>query len=226
MNNPKAGLIINIGGNTINKSQPNTYLGQYWATGGGDNGGVHANSGVQNYWFYLLSQGGSGVNDNGVSYSVSGIGIDSAVQIAYNTIAGGYVTSSATYNDAMNGSIQATVDLYGASSPKVQSVTDAWCAVGVGPGCGKSSAGIINELNNISVSVYPNPSNGSVTIANNSTLSELSVKVVNLLGQELKSYNINNNGDTQISLSQLCGGVYFLRIGNNTNFITKRLVLN
>ena len=48
-----------------------------------DYGGVHINSGVQNHWFYLLSQGGSGVNDNGDSYSVSGIGINQALEIAY-----------------------------------------------------------------------------------------------------------------------------------------------
>ena len=50
--------------------QPNTYKGDYW--GETDNpskkndwGHVHINSGVMNYWFYLLSEGGTGTNDNG-----------------------------------------------------------------------------------------------------------------------------------------------------------------
>ncbi|MEO7082178.1 MAG: M4 family metallopeptidase, partial [Flavobacteriales bacterium] len=30
---------------------PDTYLGDYWVTGTTDNGGVHTNSGVQNFWF-------------------------------------------------------------------------------------------------------------------------------------------------------------------------------
>ena len=37
---------------------------------------MHTNSGVQNHWFYLLSEGGNGVNDDGFYYSVNGIGIE------------------------------------------------------------------------------------------------------------------------------------------------------
>lgn len=50
------------------KGQPDTYQGEMWYDGSEDNGGVHFNSGVQNFWFYLLSEGGSGVNDRGFSY--------------------------------------------------------------------------------------------------------------------------------------------------------------
>ena len=46
--------------------EPDCYTGTNWYTGTGDNGGVHTNSGVQNYWYYLLSQGGSGTNDLGM----------------------------------------------------------------------------------------------------------------------------------------------------------------
>ena len=47
-----------------------------------DNGGVHGNSGVQNFFFYLLSEGGRGANE-GVGYDLQGIGVEKAVQIAY-----------------------------------------------------------------------------------------------------------------------------------------------
>lgn len=40
-----------------------------------DRGGIHYNNGVQNHWFYLLSEGGSGENDNGDAFNVNGIGI-------------------------------------------------------------------------------------------------------------------------------------------------------
>jgi Zn-dependent metalloprotease len=53
-------------------SQPDTYLGSFWATGSGDNGGVHTNSGVGNFMFYLLVTGGSGTNDIGNAYTVTG----------------------------------------------------------------------------------------------------------------------------------------------------------
>lgn len=65
--------VINSNGNAFSRSMsnpnaasdPDTYHGTFWHSGSGDNGGVHTNSGVQNFWFYLLSQGGSGTNDNG-----------------------------------------------------------------------------------------------------------------------------------------------------------------
>jgi len=77
---------------------PNTYLGEYWynTMNSNDNGGVHTNSGVQNYWFYLLSEGGSGANDDGVSYQVTGIGIDDASAIAYRNLTNYLYSESST----------------------------------------------------------------------------------------------------------------------------------
>ena len=66
-------------------SQPDTYKGTYWYTGTADNGGVHTNSGVGNFMFYLLVTGGSGTNDIGSSYSVTGIGLAKADQILYRS---------------------------------------------------------------------------------------------------------------------------------------------
>jgi len=37
------------------KNQPDTYKGSYWYGGNQDYGGVHENSGVLNFWFYLLA---------------------------------------------------------------------------------------------------------------------------------------------------------------------------
>lgn len=113
---------------------PDTYNGVLWADINNlesDHGGVHTNSGVMNYWFYLLCQGGSGTNDIGSSYSVSGIGMAKAEQITYRNLIY-YLTPTATYYDAMMGSIQATEDLYGAGSTEYWAVKDAWYAVGLG----------------------------------------------------------------------------------------------
>ncbi|MGC4038746.1 MAG: M4 family metallopeptidase [Chitinophagaceae bacterium] len=112
-------------------AQPDTYKGTFWATGTADYGGVHTNSGVLNFWFYLLAQGGSGVNDNAYSYSVSGIGVDKAAAIAYRTNTK-YLVSTSQYIDARTYSIQAATDLYGANSNEVTQTTNAWNAVGVG----------------------------------------------------------------------------------------------
>ncbi len=110
---------------------PDTYQGQFWATGTADNGGVHTNSGVQNFWYYLLATGGSGTNDNGDSYNVSGIGIDSAAAIAYRSL-DNYLTSNSQFADARFGSIQAAIDLFGECSDEMIQTMNAWAAVGVG----------------------------------------------------------------------------------------------
>jgi len=110
---------------------PDTYLGTNWYTGTGDNGGVHTNSGVQNFWYYLLTNGGSGTNDNGDSYNITPLGIFDAGAIAFrnNTV---YLWSNSQYADARFYAIQSAIDIFGACSPEVIATTDAWYAVGVG----------------------------------------------------------------------------------------------
>lgn len=113
-------------------SDPDTYNGTYWYTGTGDNGGVHTNSGVSNYWYFLLVNGGIGTNDISNSYTVSSIGWTAASRIAFRALTV-YYTPSTNYATARNLSIQAAKDLYGNCSNEVVQVTNAWYAVGVGP---------------------------------------------------------------------------------------------
>jgi len=113
------------------KGDPDTYLGDNWYSGSGDNGGVHYNSGVQNFWFYLLTEGGNGTNDNGDSYTVSSLGMDKAGAIAYRNLSI-YLGANSQYIDARTGAIQAAIDLYGADSAEEIATTNAWYAVGVG----------------------------------------------------------------------------------------------
>jgi len=110
--------------------QPDTYLGSLWYTGAADNGGVHINSGVQNFWFYLLSEGGTGVNDHGDTYTVTGIGMEDAVKIAYRNLSV-YLMPTSQYEDSRRGSLNAAIDLFGATSQQFASALDAWNAVGV-----------------------------------------------------------------------------------------------
>jgi bacillolysin len=117
--------------------QPDTYLGTDWVstsgctpTGNNDNCGVHTNSGVQNHWFYLLSEGGSGTNDNGQSYNLTGITRFKARLIAYRALTV-YLTSSSQYIDSRKATLEAAWDIYGQCSPEIIAVGDAWHAVGV-----------------------------------------------------------------------------------------------
>ena len=111
---------------------PDTYQGTNWvAAGGADNGGVHTNSGVQNFWYYLMCSGGTGTNDNGASYNVTGMSMADAANITFRNLTV-YLGSNATYDDSRFYSIQAANDLFGACSPQVITTTNAWHAVGVG----------------------------------------------------------------------------------------------
>ncbi len=112
------------------QGQPNTYLGINWYTGTADNGGVHKNSGVLNFWYYLLSVGKTGTNDNGDNYTVTGIGMDKAASIVYRAESV-YLTATSQYTNAREFSIQAATDLYGVNSNEVTQTINAWNAVGV-----------------------------------------------------------------------------------------------
>ncbi|OQP44820.1 hypothetical protein A4H97_10690 [Niastella yeongjuensis] len=121
--------------------QPDTYHGTNWVNvdnctpvggpTGNDYCGVHTNSGVLNFMFFLLAQGGAGTNDIGNAYNVSGIGIFEAARIAY--IAESYfLTPNSTFADARNAFINASHALYGPNSCESIATSNAWYAVGVG----------------------------------------------------------------------------------------------
>jgi len=97
--------------NPNSMSQPDTYFGTSWYTGTGDNGGVHTNSGVSNYWFYLLTLGGTGVNDISSSYTVTGIGMSDAARIAFRALTV-YFTSGTNYAAARTLTIKAAEYLF------------------------------------------------------------------------------------------------------------------
>lgn len=87
---------------------------------------VHTNSGVQNRWFYLLSEGGIQSQT-----TVYGIGTDAAAQIVFRSLTH-YLLPYDTYADARLASIQAAADMYGECSNELAQVKNAWAAVGVG----------------------------------------------------------------------------------------------
>ena len=160
--------------NPNNYDQPDTYKGLYWydtapdpITGytlnGNDNGGVHINSGVLNYWYALAVEGSgnSGLgkespnlligahenytNDNGYVYRVKGIGMDKMQGVVYRALAK-YLEPESDFIDARSSTIKAAKDLTRLSIAKlypgvprlrsrdVNTIRSAWDAVGVGGG--------------------------------------------------------------------------------------------
>jgi len=106
---------------------PDTYGGLYFNTGDI----VHYDSGIQNFWYYLLVEGGNGTNDIGDAYTVNAIGLTDAMKIAYRNLAF-YLTPTSTFADARDGAEQAAIDLFGVCSPQHLETIHAWYAVGVG----------------------------------------------------------------------------------------------
>lgn len=106
-----------------------------YVCGSSDHGGVHSNSGVPNKAFALMVDGGV---FNG--YTITGIGMDKAIQVAYRTNAT-YLTASAKFLDAYNGFIQSCHDLYGADAAECTTVrTAVEATVMNGPICGSGGA--------------------------------------------------------------------------------------
>lgn len=166
----------------VSDPDPDTYNGTNWATGTADNGGVHSNSGVQNYWFYLLTNGGSGTNDNNDDFSVDGIGWAAAAWITYWGYIN-YMTTAGNYVDAREATIFQANDSYGSCSYAAIQTGNAWYAAGVGTAlatynfslCGNYPQGFnfnmiaINQLN-VSISgcatnINPDPSTVNFTSA-------------------------------------------------------------
>jgi bacillolysin len=162
------------------EGQPDTYGGTNWyslvgcsPSAGNDYCGVHRNSGVMNFWFYLLTNGGSGINDINNNYNVNGIGILKAAQITYRA-ENIYMTSFNNYRDVRTHTIQSAIDLFGVLSPEVVSVTKAWYAVGVGNDykCnGIQYVTNVNYINNSTIQVDCDLNLTNVNVSNNSKLT-------------------------------------------------------
>lgn len=102
--------------------KPIYYKGENWIYGNRDDGGVHTNSGVPNYWFYLVANN-------------SLFGMEAASKIAYRTLTQ-YLTPTSNFYDARKATLQATIDIYGYddtffSNPEYDAVESAWNEVGV-----------------------------------------------------------------------------------------------
>jgi bacillolysin len=97
---------------------------------------AHINNSVQNYWFYLLANGGTQNN-----VTVTGIGLYNASRIAYHNMAY-YFTLGDSFEDMRQASIESACLIFGPGSNEIAQVMNAWDAVGVeaqGPEFGLSA---------------------------------------------------------------------------------------
>ena len=108
------------GGNSLNDNgwQPKHMNEKY--NGSQDNGGVHINSGIVNYAFFLFA-------------SDANVGKDKAEKVYYKALTD-YLVKSSVFIDERAAVVQAAKDLYGNSSPVVTAAENAFSQVGIGGG--------------------------------------------------------------------------------------------
>lgn len=75
-------------------------------------------------------------------------------------------------------------------------------------------------------SVYPNPSNGLVTISNDLNSALTSVSFADLNGRTVKTVELNGDASAQVNISDLAAGVYMMNISSDRGTITKKIVKN
>lgn len=119
-----AGDALRYMNDTHRGGDPDHYSERY--TGTADNGGVHTNSGIPNYAFFLLADGGT----HHLGGSMTGIGADKAALIWYKALTT-YMTSSTNFAGARTATLNAAASIYGSTSTEYSRVAQSWSLVGV-----------------------------------------------------------------------------------------------
>ena len=78
------------------------------------------------------------------------------------------------------------------------------------------------EEDNINFSVFPNPSNGEITISNLKN-DNYKLKIMNALGQIILTNKVNSN--ITFDLNQFGKGVYFIELSNKNSLITQKVII-
>jgi len=81
----------------------------------------------------------------------------------------------------------------------------------------------IDEKETSSFNIYPNPFGSSLTIDCGSYGEKSGMEVFNMIGEKVDARMLAN-GSNQVDLSTLKAGVYFVRISNNDQVITQKVV--
>ena len=82
-----------------------------------------------------------------------------------------------------------------------------------------------NENTLLDLSIFPNPTVGEVIITNPDLNEESKVIIYSIQGRPLQIHpSYPKNGEINLNLSTLSSGVYFLKISNAANTITKKLI--
>ena len=81
--------------------------------------------------------------------------------------------------------------------------------------------------NKVSLSVYPNPFNPVTTISFSTPLDGGKVTIYNILGEKITGFDTIKAGSNTFSFdgSKMASGIYFLKINQNSNVYTRKMIL-
>ncbi len=79
-----------------------------------------------------------------------------------------------------------------------------------------------NSLNDL-VSLYPNPTNGTLNI--NNLEANSTIEIFNVIGEKVLFSNLLKGNNT-VDLSNLSNGSYFVKLNSNNQIITKKVILS
>jgi len=85
------------------------------------------------------------------------------------------------------------------------------------------NTGSVSEINESSVSIYPNPSNGDFSVKGIEKFE--TIAVINSLGQNVQTINNNTKSIVNFTMNNR-RGVYFVKLtGTNGSVVTKRVII-
>lgn len=166
------------------------------------------------YWFYLLTEGGSGINNHDSSsyaYNVKGIGMTKSIKILYRSMLY-YLQPQSNYKDTRYATQQSAIDLYGHCSNEFKSVLEAWNAIGVyDDSLYCQSVQAIDEQNSLEIEIYPVPSPNKLYFKNYSLTQTDYYQIYNLNGILIKTGRLKESSN-EIDISELNPGVYHISL--------------
>lgn len=85
--------------------------------------------------------------------------------------------------------------------------------------------GIAGVIASNEVMVFPNPSNGAFTLAYGSNVEEVTVNVINTIGQTVKTQTAYNVAELNVDLTKMAKGIYYLKASTKDGNKLFKLIL-
>ena len=86
------------------------------------------------------------------------------------------------------------------------------------------TTGIKEQHLNSSLSIFPNPTSGLLTISSTKLNTQVSIQVQDALGKVLLSEDYKEFNKTTINVDHLSPGIYFIKLVSGENVVTKKFV--